>query len=65
MWTSDEGSMARQTAVTRWPKIVEGIVDDVSLTSATSGTEKHAESSAIRIALEEIMHAIERNEPLK
>ncbi|KAB5542542.1 hypothetical protein GE09DRAFT_924314, partial [Coniochaeta sp. 2T2.1] len=29
VWTSEEGSMARETATTRWPKIVQNMVDDV------------------------------------
>ncbi|KAB5536269.1 hypothetical protein GE09DRAFT_1006503, partial [Coniochaeta sp. 2T2.1] len=29
VWTSEEGSMARETAITRWPKIVQNMVDDV------------------------------------
>ncbi|GIJ90369.1 hypothetical protein Asppvi_009323 [Aspergillus pseudoviridinutans] len=65
VWTSDQGSMAQQTAVTRWPKIVEGTVDDIDETAASSDKEKRAERAAMRIALQEIMHEIERNEPLK
>lgn len=29
VWTSDAGSMARETAMTRWPKIVQSMVDDI------------------------------------
>lgn len=65
VWTSDQGSMAHQTAVTRWPKIVEGTVDDVDETAASSDKDKRAEWATMRIALQEIMHEIERNEPLK
>jgi hypothetical protein len=65
VWTSDQGSMAHQTAVTRWPKIVEGTVDDLDETAASSDKNKRAEWATLRIALQEIMHEIERNEPLK
>ncbi|KAJ5443806.1 uncharacterized protein N7458_007678 [Penicillium daleae] len=65
VWTSDQGSMAQQTAVNRWPKIVEGTVDDVDETAASSDKDKRAEWATMRIALQEIMHEIERNEPLK
>jgi hypothetical protein len=60
--------MAQQTAVTRWPKIVEGTVDDVDdvdETAASSDKDKRAQWATMRIALQEIMHEIERNEPLK
>lgn len=49
----------------RWPKIVEGTVDDVDETAASSDKDKRAEWATMRIALQEIMHEIERNEPLK
>lgn len=65
VWTSDQGSMAHQTAVTRWPKIVQGTVDDVDETAVSSDKNKRAEWATLRIALQEIIHEIERNEPLK
>jgi hypothetical protein len=33
VWTSDEGTMAKETAETRWPKLVQNMIDDVSSTS--------------------------------
>lgn len=32
VWTSEKGSMASETARTRWPKIVQGMIDDVQQT---------------------------------
>lgn len=29
VWTSDEETMAQETANSRWPKIVSGMIDDV------------------------------------
>lgn len=31
VWTSDEGTMAQETARSRWPKIVSGIIDDLEV----------------------------------
>ncbi|RGP79407.1 hypothetical protein FLONG3_2462 [Fusarium longipes] len=33
VWTSDEGTMAKETAQSRWPKLVQNMIDDVSSTS--------------------------------
>ncbi|KAH7175069.1 uncharacterized protein B0J16DRAFT_273343 [Fusarium flagelliforme] len=33
VWTSDPGTMAQETAKFRWPKLVQGMVDDVCETS--------------------------------
>lgn len=34
VWTSDHGSMAHETAKSRWPKLVQGMIDDVRVTGA-------------------------------
>lgn len=34
VWTSNEGTMANETAKYRWPKLVQGMIDDVCITSA-------------------------------
>lgn len=34
VWTSDEGTMARETAISRWPRLVQNMIDDVSITGA-------------------------------
>ncbi|KAG8670815.1 Hairy/enhancer-of-split with YRPW motif protein 2 [Fusarium poae] len=34
VWTSHRGTMAQETAKSRWPKLVQGMVDDVCETSA-------------------------------
>lgn len=65
VWTSDKGSMAQQTAVTRWPKIIQGTIDDVGETAADLDKEKQAESISIRIALKEIRNEIEQDKPLR
>lgn len=33
VWTSDPGTMAQETAKYRWPRLVQGMVDDVFETS--------------------------------
>lgn len=33
VWTSDPGTMAQETAKSRWPRLVQGMVDDVFETS--------------------------------
>ena len=36
IWTSDDGSMARETALTRWPRLVQGMIDDMTATANAS-----------------------------
>lgn len=66
VWTSDEGSMAKQTAETRWAKIIQGTVEDIGETAAAEGVDdqKRAESIAIQIALKDIKKSIEQNKAL-
>ncbi|KAF7128255.1 hypothetical protein CNMCM5793_002797 [Aspergillus hiratsukae] len=66
VWTSDKGSMAKETAETRWAKIIQGTIDDVGETAAAEDVDgqKRAESIAIQIALKDIKKGIEQNKPL-
>lgn len=36
VWTSDERTMAQETANSRWPKIVSGMIDDIGVEIAVS-----------------------------
>lgn len=66
VWTSEKGSMAKQTAETRWPKIIQGTIDDIAEVAAAEDVEegKRAESIAIRIALKHLKQGIEQNKSL-
>jgi hypothetical protein len=66
VWTSDDGSMAKQTAETRWAKIVQATVEDIGETAAMGNIDdrKRMESIAIQIALKDIKKEIEQNDPL-
>jgi hypothetical protein len=63
VWTSDEGSMAKQTAETRWTKIIQGTVDDMGETAAMEDIDdqKRVESIAIQIAFKDIQNEIKKN----
>ncbi|KAK1756640.1 DUF89 domain protein [Echria macrotheca] len=68
VWTSEEGSMARETAVTRWPKIVQSMVDDVGETLGQSECMERQQidegrriQQALRILKEEII----QDQPLR
>ena len=66
VWTSSEGSMAKQTAATRWPKIVQGMIDDVWDTMAQmSPGPQRAAGSKIQRALHEIREGIEKDSALR
>lgn len=66
VWTSDEGSMAKQTAENRWAKIIQGTIDDIGETATAENfdVQKRAESIAIQIALKELKKGIQQNKPL-
>lgn len=36
VWTSDDGSMAQETALTRWPRIIQAMIDDMNATAEAS-----------------------------
>lgn len=66
IWTSEEGSMAWATARTRWPKIVQGMVDDVQLSTAASPSSKHSkEGHDIQSALQQLKNEILQNDALQ
>ncbi|KIW15106.1 hypothetical protein PV08_07893 [Exophiala spinifera] len=66
VWTSDEGSMAQSTAATRWPKIVQDMIEDTGVSSRLSQSpEAKAESLAIQIALKDMKNEIIQNKPLR
>lgn len=57
--------MARETAVTRWPKIVQGMVDDVQQSINESPDEEHSkEGGEILSALQQLKAEMLRNAPL-
>jgi hypothetical protein len=66
VWTSDEGSMAKQTAEIRWAKIIQGTVEDMGETAAMENIDdqKRAESIAIQIALKNIKKEIQKDNAL-
>ncbi len=60
VWTSEKGSMARETAITRWPGIVQNMIDDVEATFGQSENAEHIEEgrriqATLRIVKDEIM----------
>lgn len=58
--------MAKQTAETRWAKIIQGTVDDIGETAVMEhiDDQKRAESIALQIALKDIKKEIEKDEAL-
>lgn len=66
VWTSEEGSMARETAITRWPKIVQNMIDDVEETfGQLAAPEQIEEGRRIQATLRIIKGEIMRNKPLQ
>ncbi len=66
VWTSDDDTMAKQTASTRWPGIVQDMIHDVGHTAAQmpDGPPK-SESYAIQMALKRMKDEIQQNKPLQ
>lgn len=66
VWTSDAGSMACETAKTRWPKIVKKMAETVETASrgAQPGSPEHVESENIRQNILAIRQEIIRNDGL-
>ena len=50
VWTSDEGTMAYETARKRWPRIVQDMVNDVALScsSLPNGSPERVEGASIQ-----------------
>jgi len=66
VWTSEEGSMARETALARWPKIVQDMVDDVEATFQRSDIpEGIAEGRRIQATLRIMKREIMQDKPLQ
>jgi hypothetical protein len=66
VWTSEEGSMARETAITRWPKTVQNMVEDMEETIVqTENADKVAEGRRIQATLGIIKHEIQLDRPLQ
>lgn len=67
VWTSDEGTMARDTAITRWPKIVQQVIDDIERRQDESSTACRArtEGMSILIALAVLKTDIMKNAVLR
>ena len=66
VWTSDDGTMAKQTAATRWPGIVQDMIHDVGQTAAQmpDGPPK-SEGHAIQMALKTLKDEIQQDKPLQ
>lgn len=65
VWTNDAGSMAAETAKTRWPHTVQNMVDDVSRTAASASEKVAAEGKVIAAALTSLKAEIEDDAQLK
>ena len=66
VWTSEEGSMARETAITRWPKIVQNMVDDMEGSlSQSDNPEQIDEGRRIQASLKIIKQEIMQDKPLQ
>lgn len=64
VWTSDNGSMAQETALSRWPKTVQNVADDIKRHAVRAGGEAQAESSAIVDAILAMREDILKDRPL-
>jgi hypothetical protein len=66
VWTSEPGSMANETALTRWPRIVLDIVKDVTETcDQLSSQDERNEAQRICRELESLHKEITTNEKLR
>lgn len=67
VWTSDKGSMAQETANSRWPKIVSGMIDDVEVEIAAwkDCLPRRAEGRAIVFRLHVLKEDIENDTVLR
>ena len=67
VWTSDEGTMARDTAMSRWPKIVQRMIDDIERTQdeSSKACSARAEGMSILIALTLLKTDIMKNAVLR
>lgn len=67
VWTSDEGTMAYETAKDRWAKIVSGMVDDVGVEIAisTDSLPKREEGRGIVVQLNALKADIQNDATLR
>ena len=66
MWTDDAGTMAYDTARTRWPKGVQNMVDDLSKSAAEAESDDAArEAHSLVRRLSMLRASIERDEILQ
>lgn len=65
VWTSHEGSMARETAHTRWPGIVQDMIRDAERNAETAPEAQKAEASSIVRSLAQLKNDIVNDAPLK
>ncbi|KAF5707594.1 DUF89 domain-containing protein [Fusarium mundagurra] len=62
VWTSDDGSMAQDTAKSRWPKLVQDMIDDVRVTGTELTTSRALdEINSIERSLERLREEITGN----
>ncbi|KAH7189777.1 hypothetical protein BKA60DRAFT_626517 [Fusarium oxysporum] len=65
VWTSDHGSMAHETAKSRWPTIVQGMIDDVRATGAELAPSRALdEINSIESSLTRLREEISGNDQL-
>ncbi len=58
--------MARETAMTRWPKIVQGMIGDVEMSMDNSPGQQHTEERrAILFALQQLKDQVLQNSELQ
>lgn len=67
VWTSDPGTMARDTALYRWPKIVQGMINDIQERAHSVCDDERAETERLGIlaALMQLKSDIQSNELLR
>jgi len=67
IWTSEKGSMARETAIKRWPGIVQNMIDDLGQTLAQPKLQKQQadEGQRIQAALRSFKDEISQDKPLQ
>lgn len=67
VWTSDEGTMAQETANSRWSKIVSGMIDDVEgeIASSSNSGPRRDEGREIVEQLNALKEDIEHDAALR
>lgn len=67
VWTCEAGSMAAETAATRWPRIVQDMVNAVAQTLHDGSflPEERHEGEEILLSLKQLKAELEQDEPLR